>query len=149
MVEGGPSLAYETPVLGPPWSVPFEFPLYQWIVSSIVGVFGLPLDQTGRLVSVTFFYFTLLPSNQLLALRRVAPCNRLLILSLVLLSPFYLFWSRTFMIESIALFFSLCYLASALQYREFPRASTWRWPSFAEWWRLWKKLRHSPWCGFR
>src|SRR5579862_7514545 len=27
MLKGSPWLAYETPVLGPPWSIPFEFPL--------------------------------------------------------------------------------------------------------------------------
>jgi hypothetical protein len=28
----GFSLNYETPVVGPPWSIPFEFPLYQYMV---------------------------------------------------------------------------------------------------------------------
>ena len=26
-------LAYETPVLGAPWAIPYEFPLYQWLVA--------------------------------------------------------------------------------------------------------------------
>ena len=30
MIRGGPFLKYETPVFGVPWSIPFEFPLYQW-----------------------------------------------------------------------------------------------------------------------
>ena len=29
------ALAYPTPVLGKPWSVPFEFPLYQWTVAVV------------------------------------------------------------------------------------------------------------------
>jgi hypothetical protein len=34
LVKGGPWFAYETPVLGPPWSIPFEFPLYQHSIRS-------------------------------------------------------------------------------------------------------------------
>src|SRR5262249_20433758 len=45
MVGRPPSLAYETPVLGPPWSIPFEFPLYQWVVAGLVTVLKTPLDQ--------------------------------------------------------------------------------------------------------
>lgn len=29
------SLAYPTPVLGKPWSIPLEFPLYQWTVVAV------------------------------------------------------------------------------------------------------------------
>src|SRR5690242_6357999 len=32
MAKGGPWLAYETPVLGYPWSIPFEFPVYQYLL---------------------------------------------------------------------------------------------------------------------
>src|SRR4051812_18667811 len=51
MLHGGPWLDYWTPVLGAPWSAPFEFPLYQWIVAALVGATGLPIDSAGRLVS--------------------------------------------------------------------------------------------------
>ena len=27
--QGGPWIAYETPVLGPPWRIPHEFPVYE------------------------------------------------------------------------------------------------------------------------
>src|SRR5262245_5390007 len=29
ILQGGPWIAYETPVLGAPWALPFEFPTYQ------------------------------------------------------------------------------------------------------------------------
>lgn len=32
MIKEGHYLNYQTPVLGFPWSIPFEFPLYQWMV---------------------------------------------------------------------------------------------------------------------
>ena len=52
MMHGGSFLRYETPVLGPPWSLPFEFPLYQGIVAGLAKIFSTPLDQTGRFVSI-------------------------------------------------------------------------------------------------
>ncbi|HKI32295.1 MAG TPA: hypothetical protein VKA46_10540 [Gemmataceae bacterium] len=121
MVGRPPKLAYETPVLGPPWSIPMEFPLYQWIVAGLVTVLGTPLEQTGRFVSVAFFLLTLVPANLILRRCEVSAEGRLVILGLFLLSPFYLFWSRTFMIESTALFLSVSYVAAAWSALESPR----------------------------
>lgn len=120
MVGRPPTLAYETPVLGPPWSLPFEFPLYQWLVAGLVTLLGTPLEQTGRFVSVAFFLLSLLPANALLRRLRLAREHRVMVLSLALVSPFYLFWSRTFLMESTALCFGLSYLAFAVAYRECP-----------------------------
>ena len=36
-------LAYETPVLGKPWSIPMEFPLYQWTVVVVSDLTGIAL----------------------------------------------------------------------------------------------------------
>ena len=105
LLRGGPWLAYETPVLGAPWSIPFEFPLYQWIVA-ITAKTGLPLDGAGRLVSFGFYLATLGP---MYILFRAVGLGRIAFLStgiLFMASPLYLYWSRTFMIESCALFFS-------------------------------------------
>src|SRR5215468_4517134 len=46
ILHGGPWLAYETPVLGAPWSLPFEFPTYQLVVAALARL-GVPLDQAG------------------------------------------------------------------------------------------------------
>ncbi len=120
MVGRPPTLAYETPVLGPPWSLPFEFPLYQWLVAGLVTLLGTPLEQTGRLVSVAFFLLSLLPANALLRRLRLTREHRLMVLSLALVSPFYVFWSRTFLMESTALCFGLSYLAFAVTCCEHP-----------------------------
>src|ERR1700712_2545485 len=48
--KDGLRLAYETPLLGPPWSIPMEFPLYQGITATVSNFTGWPLEQTGRLV---------------------------------------------------------------------------------------------------
>ena len=108
--RGGPWLAYETPVLGFPWSIPFEFPLYQGLVALLRAI-GIPIEIGGRLVSFSFYLASLWP---LWLLFRSLSFGNLTILatSIVFLSsPIYLYWSRTLMIESCALFFSLLWLA--------------------------------------
>ncbi len=111
MVGQLPRLAYETPVLGAPWSIPMEFPLYQWIVAVLVTIFGTAIDQTGRLVSILFFLLCLIPCHSLLRSLGVAAEGRLLALCLLLVSPFHLYWARCFLIESTALFLCLSYAA--------------------------------------
>ena len=108
-IKDGFKLNYITPVLGAPWSIPMEFPLYQWIVASIVIFFKTSLDQTGRFVSLLFFYLSLIPLYSILGLWLKKKNHKLIILSLILLNPTYLFWSRTFMIESLALFLSILF----------------------------------------
>jgi hypothetical protein len=113
LMQGGPWFAYETPVLGAPWSIPFELPLYQGIAALVAGSGLMPLDQAGRFVSIVFFLASLVPAWFILARLGFQPWQRMIMLALWLCSPIYLFWSRTFMIESAALFLSLCYLALA------------------------------------
>src|SRR5262249_2211704 len=43
LMQGGPIFAYETPVVGFPWSIPYEFPVYQ-IIAAILSAAGIPLD---------------------------------------------------------------------------------------------------------
>jgi len=106
----GFSLAYPVPVLGPPWSIPFEFPVYQALVAVLAGVAPLPFESCGRLVSLFAFYSTL-PAVSLL-LKRVLGLGRerFFVLGFLLISPLYISWSRAFSIESTALALSLWYL---------------------------------------
>jgi hypothetical protein len=115
---------YETPVFGPPWSVPHEFPLYQWTVAGLSTTTGYPLDQSGRLVNRVFFLLSLFPCYSLLRMLGLSYWSRLVTLSLLLVSPFYVFWSRTFMMESTALFFSLCFMACCVAFATGPRITT-------------------------
>ncbi len=110
MEHGGAFLRYQTPVLGPPWPLPFEFPLYQKIVAVIAEHLRLPLDETGRGVSIAFFYLCFFPIASILKRLRYKPVQILVVLSLFAVSPLYIFVSRLFMIESTVLFFSLMYL---------------------------------------
>src|SRR5579885_2385972 len=110
LLRGGPWIAYETPVLGPPWAIPFEFPVYQWITAGLVKLFHVPIDQTGRAVTALFFYLSLFPVFFLL--REIGQSREQVwpFLILMLVSPLYLFWSRAVLIESCSVFFGLLYL---------------------------------------
>lgn len=99
---------YETPVLGYPWRIPFEFPLYQYITKIVSIYTGIELTLTGRLISLFFFIgiiYALKEINN--ELKLIDNRNEIFFFLIVALNPVYLFWSATFMIESTALFFSL------------------------------------------
>lgn len=59
-------LFYITPVLGPPWSIPFEFPLYQGIVKFLYIITNFSLETCGRIVSIVFFLLCFWPINRIL-----------------------------------------------------------------------------------
>ena len=121
MAEGGPWLAYQTPVLGAPWSIPFEFPLFQWLALGLANLLPLNLDQSGRLLSGLFALATLWPLRH--AILAVTGDRTLANLAsgLLLLSPLVAFWSRAFMIESAAVFLSMSFLALVIEAVRRPR----------------------------
>lgn len=119
-VRDGLRLASLTPVLGPPWSIPFELPVYQWAVAGAHALTGVPLDVTGRFASLAAFYLSLVPGYSLL--RRLLGGGRqaAIVLCFVLASPTYLFWSRAFLIESTALLLGLVHVLSIVRAVERP-----------------------------
>jgi len=104
------SLAYPTPVLGKPWSVPFEFPLYQWTVVVVSDGTGLSLVHAGRAVSIACFYLALPALWLLLGRLGLAATRRVVVVAAVLTCPLYIFYARAFLIETMALMFSLWFL---------------------------------------
>jgi hypothetical protein len=110
LAQGGPWLAYETPVLGAPWAIPFEFPFYQWIVAFLVKT-GVPIDGAGRIVSFTFYIATLGPIALFFRSAGLGRAAFLMTAILYVMAPLYLYWSRAFLVESCALFFSALSLA--------------------------------------
>jgi hypothetical protein len=124
IAHGGPWLDYETPVLGPPWSIPFEFPLYQWTAALFVTAFHLRVDQACRITSVAFFYLSFCPLNLLLATLGLNKVQRWPFFILMLVSPTYLFWSRAALIESCSVFLGITYLWLSAKYINEPRTTT-------------------------
>jgi|CXWL01.1.fsa_nt_gi hypothetical protein len=106
-LENNFSLAYPTPVLGKPWSIPMEFPLYQWTVVVTGQLTGWGLTKAGRAVSIACFYLCLPAVFLLLARWQVAPGRRWLVLAVVVTCPLYIFYARAFLIETMALMFAL------------------------------------------
>jgi hypothetical protein len=106
------SLAYPTPVLGKPWSIPMEFPLYQWTVVAVSDLAGYPLVQSARAVSLASLVLAL-PAVWIL-LRRfgLPPARRVLLVALVLTCPLLVFYARSFLIETMALMFALWFVAA-------------------------------------
>lgn len=117
IARGESWLAYPTPVLGAPWSIPFEFPLYQWLVAGLADwIPGITLDQAGRLTSQLFFFACLWPAWRIATNWRNGPSIFRVCAVVVLLSPLYVFWSRSFMMESVVLFFSLWFVAAVVDF---------------------------------
>src|SRR5260370_19437809 len=66
----------------------------------------MPLIAAGRIISIVFFLTCVVAIWKILGFFRTEAVGRYIILSLLLVSPIYLFWSRTFLIQTCAL--SLC-----------------------------------------
>jgi hypothetical protein len=123
MIKGGPWVAYQTPVIGSPWSLPFEFPFYQWVVAVIAKLMSfLSLDEAGRVVSEIFFLCALWPLWRITSHHRQGHTLFLISAGVLMCSPIYAFWSRGFMMESAALFFSIWFVAALTDFLTKPSA---------------------------
>ena len=111
LMHGSPWFAYETPVLGAPWSVPYEFPFFQLLVAGLAQWTDLPLDSTGRLVSYLFIVLTIVPVRMLARAWKLDSCYIRVFTVLLLTSPIYLFWGTAFLIETFVVFFCFWFLA--------------------------------------
>ncbi|KAF1014502.1 MAG: hypothetical protein GAK31_01988 [Stenotrophomonas maltophilia] len=93
MVRGGPWLDYLTPVLGAPCSVPFEFPLYQWLAAALSLLTGMEVGNSARVLSLLFHVGCIaMVYRTVLAVRP----DRLLALSITAafaVSPYAQFWA--------------------------------------------------------
>ncbi|WP_342624662.1 hypothetical protein [Pseudomonas alkylphenolica] len=106
-VKEGFKFAYETPVAGAPWSIPFEFPIYQYLVALISKLFGFRLDVTGRVVSFLFLTACLFPVGAICRQLLLPKAVFFIFVGLLFSSPIYLEWGRSFMMETAAVFFAV------------------------------------------
>lgn len=117
MQRDGFSVAYPTPILGKPWSIPMEFPLYQLAVTTYCEFTGVEVVQGGRMVSAICFIIGLLG---VVAIGRSVGfswgASAIAALPIVA-APVYLFYSRTVMIESMAWAASVWFLVGVLRFR--------------------------------
>ncbi len=120
LMHGGDFVRYLTPVLGYPWTLPMEFPLFQGLVAFVCTHTGLPLDFTGRLLSFVFFYAACVPI--FVCLRPYGWPALVAAIALFFTGPTSLFFSRAFLIETLATTLALSALCS---YILFLRAGKW------------------------
>lgn len=109
-VQDGFKLAYETPVVGYPWSIPFEFPIFQALVALLVKFLPISLTVAGRLLSLFFFLLTILCLIKIIKVLNFSENVAYVIAAVFASTPLYLFYSGTFLIEAPALLFATSYL---------------------------------------
>ena len=114
-IQNGFSFAYEIPNWGEPWSVPHEFPIYQWIVAQFSTVFDMPLTFTGRLVSLIYGLLVAIPVFNILKILKINQEAIYICFILIFSAPVFIYWSGTFMIETSALFYSICFIYYAIK----------------------------------
>lgn len=122
MMRGGPFLAYLTPVLGAPWSIPFEFPLFQWLAAMLAKATGLSADNSGRLLSTLFHLGCIWLVHRICWEVRRDRVLALCVAGAFAVSPSAQFWGRSVMMESTAVFFGLLFVWSMARLYRQPRA---------------------------
>jgi hypothetical protein len=91
--------------------VPFELPLYQGLVAMLRAL-GVPITTGGRLVAFAAYLGCLWPLWMLSRTLRFPTTTFLTVSAVVLAAPVYLYWGRTVLMETTAVFFGLLWLAS-------------------------------------
>lgn len=102
------------PVLGQPWQVPFEFPLFQQSAALVMKIFSLDIDFANRSTSLIWFSLCV-PLIYHISRFFVGRFSSIISSIAFSISPLSIQWSRASLIEYCALFFSLLFLYSALR----------------------------------
>ncbi|HLP02357.1 MAG TPA: hypothetical protein VK163_10050, partial [Opitutaceae bacterium] len=110
--ENNFSVDYSVPLLGKPWVLPLEFPLYEWGVVALARATGLPQFEAARAISLSSFYLTLPAAFLLLGQLGLDRARRLFVLACALLCPVYIFYARAVLVDPLALLCSVWFLAA-------------------------------------
>ena len=96
---------YYTPVLGFPYSIPFEMPLFQYFVS----LFGPDYIFNARLINyIACFILAVIVNIKIFDYLKIEKKGVFYIaLALIISNPFYLYWGRSVLIEPFALLFTI------------------------------------------
>jgi len=105
----------ETPVLGAPWKIPFEFPLYQIIAGLFSRLTGFTVEASGRLVSIFFFISTAIVFY-MICRKFYEVATSVVALFIFLFNSHNLEYGSSVLIEYCALFFGLLAFLFAYRY---------------------------------
>lgn len=106
--EGISVFAYQTPVFGPPWTIPLEFPIYQLTVAFIVKLGIENIDLAGRVATILYFYLSAF-FLFLVCRHHINKIAATCVLLFYVWSPYMILWSRNFMIDYASVAFSMGY----------------------------------------
>lgn len=102
---------YTVPLYGKPWVSPMEFPIYEWAVVLLSRGTGWPHHVSARTVSLACFYLMLPAAWLLLGQLGLARRQRYLPMALIVCCPVYIFYSRSFLMESMTLMGGVWFVA--------------------------------------
>jgi hypothetical protein len=104
----GSLLHPKLPIMGSPWEVPFEFPLFQFSAALLIRFFSLEADYANRLASLIWFSLCLTPLWFFIR-RFISILASLATVTIFSFSAFSLQWSRGSLIEYCAVFFGITF----------------------------------------
>lgn len=116
LADGGPWFPYLMPVLGPPWAVPLEFPVYQILVGWMSNSTGLSIEQAARILSMLSAFVSLVLIARISSLLEFDDRTGFLITFLTGFSPLFMYWSSAVMIESFTVALCLGFVWCAFEY---------------------------------
>jgi hypothetical protein len=108
--EGINLFNYQTPVFGPPWQVPLEFPLYQAICTVFSNITRLELTLSSRLMSLAIFYLSALFLILLCIKFIESKALCIIILTVYLWLPFNIRYSTEILPDFLSVALALSYL---------------------------------------
>jgi hypothetical protein len=115
LYEQGPSPLTPFNGLGPPWSVPMEFPTYQLATALAAHGTGGNIVTAGRLVSVLAGLLALPALWLILGRLKLGLTERCVVLALLVASPLYAHYSRALLIETTATALACWWLATFIE----------------------------------
>ncbi len=113
-LENGFELNYKTPVLGPPWTIPFEFPYYQFLVLKTYDFTHFSLEASGRVISILHLIFSLFLTYFIFRALNFEVYTSGILAAGLLSNPHSLFWGQSFLIETSALALNLLFFLTAI-----------------------------------
>ena len=114
--EGWSLFHYQMPVLGQPWTILFEFPIYQTIVYGVMKILHQTnVDLWCRIISLFTFYLSVLMLGKVVKLFLDKKAV-LYVCAVYLFSPFTIMWSRAALIDFMSVLFALIYVWSLYEW---------------------------------
>jgi len=124
--DGISMVDYQTPVFGPPWRIPYEFPIFQATAAVLLKLgFTENIDVAARLTNILYFYlsaFVLFRLCRMIFQKKAIPWC---IILLYLWMPYNILWSRTCMIDFTSVVFALGYMYFFLRWLDCRKRHLW------------------------